>query len=163
MIIHVVCELSLTHEPFKSVFLHPLKGIMGFPMDFESRIYDEHSSPPANFWMSGSCQAVCQAARGVRCFWRSRGRSYRWSTRLQRTDTSVDALRRTQQPTCSFWDVRQLSGSCQAAGQRVFRASGSAEMIKGSIVRLEPLVGAIWNSQPRRICPPCGFQCFMPA
>ena len=82
---------------------------------------------------------------------------------MQRTDTSVDALRRTQQPTCSFWDVRQLSGRCQAAGQRVFRTSRAAEMIEGSIVRLQPLVGACWNSQPRRICPPCGFQCFMPA
>mgnify|MGYP003719782285 CR=1 FL=1 len=39
----------------------------------------------------------------------------------------------------------QMSGRSQAADQRVFRTSRAAEMIKGSIVRLEPSVEGAWG------------------
>ena len=61
--------------------------------------------------------------------------------------------------------VRRLSGCCQAACQGVFRTSRAAIVIEGSIVRLEPSVEAVWNSQACRIClsrVSDGFQCFLP-
>ena len=115
--------------------------------------------------------------------------AYRLSGNLSRRNGDVSVLRMVKgsgapvvDPTSTNWlklgkrrcitthtAAHSLIFWCQAAvrqpvrdSQSGFHTSRAAVVIEGSIVRLEPSVGAVRNFQTCHNCPSGGFQCFLP-